>query len=143
MPTGAIPTFPILPKLIDEAVGPGRGKLFCRAQFAPEFAERFDVGNGVRYICLPQPFKPLGTFAPFRRRLGNHSYQFLDGLVHRCADRARGAVHMLQRGRYSLKEQHRTFGGENWICAADLSDLRRRLLHALNRSWSASRKRCA
>src|SRR5580700_2296239 len=39
VPAGAIPTFPILPKLIDEAVRPGRGKFFRCAQLAPEFAE--------------------------------------------------------------------------------------------------------
>ena len=44
---------------------------------------------------------------------------------------------MLQRWRYSLQEQHRTFGGENRICAANLSDFRHRLPHALNRRLRA------
>jgi hypothetical protein len=44
---------------------------------------------------------------------------------------------MLQRWRYSLEEQQRAFSGENWICAANLSDLRRGLLHALNRRLRA------
>ncbi len=83
-------------------------------------------------MSFEEPLEPGGTGLLVGRRVRNHRHECGDGVVHCGADRARGAVDLLECGRDPLDERNRTLGTEHGILAYGLLDLGDSLFHALD-----------
>jgi hypothetical protein len=64
---------------------------------------------------------------------GDDGHQLFEGPVHGGADRARGAVHVLERAGHAFQEQHRPFRAQHRVVPSDGLDLAHRVPDTIDR----------
>jgi hypothetical protein len=106
-----------------QLVGPGRSELGRGAQFAPVVAQVLDVRRVVFLYGHDEAIEPLLARGGFHWRVRDHRHEFLNSAEGGIAERAGGAVDLVQGWRQPFQEQDGTIGCCGRVLPGDGADL--------------------
>jgi len=121
----------------EQLVGPARCEFGGRAQLAPVLAQGFDVRRVVFLDGLEESVEPLLANGGVHRRAAYEGHQFLDGGVGGMAQRASGAVDLVQGRGELLQKKDGALRRRGRFLSSNSTDFNKGFVDALDRELGA------